>query len=430
MKAEDFQISRLGNATIASPIQQIEFISDDAAVAYDADPNLLAQYLRHGKQIPAFEQAGPRAKIYHDPAWSKAAILTAGGLCPGLNDVIKFLTRTLRTQYGVPLVYGIRYGYRGLNPNHKLEPLLLDDANTDDIHESGGTILGSSRGAEDPAVMVDTLARMNINLLFCIGGDGTARGAHDIAQEAARRGLSISVIAIPKTIDNDIAFIDKSFGFETAVYMAGMFATGAHSEAKGAYNGIGLVKVMGRDSGFIAAYATLANTHVNYCLVPEDPFSLYEGEHALLPSLERRLRERKHAVIIVSEGAGQHLFEEESSRRDKSGNVLHHNIGEFLQEKITAWGKEIKLDLSVKYFDPSYLIRSLPAHGTDAVFCEMLAQHAVHAAMAGRTDVVIGHWNDRFTHVPIPVATSSRKKIDINSSLWDSVKSVTWKCYR
>ena len=204
----------------------------------------------------------------------------------------------------------------------------------------------------------------------------------------------------------------------------------AHNEAKGTPHGVGLIHVMGRDSGFIAAYATLANTHVNYCLVPEDAFSLYEGEHALLPSLERRLRERKHAVIIVSEGAGQHLFEEESSRRDKSGNVLHHNIGEFLHEKIVAWGKEINLDLSVKYFDPSYLIRSLPAHGTDAVFCEMLAQHAVHAAMAGRTDVVIGHWNDRFTHVPIPVATSSRKKIDINSSLWDSVKSVTWKCYR
>ena len=231
MKAEDFRISKLGKATIASPIRQIEFISDEAAVAYDSDPHLLAQYLRRGVEIPAFEQAGPRAKIYHDPAWTKAAILTAGGLCPGLNDVIKFLTRTLRIQYGVPLVYGIRYGYRGLNPDHKLQPILLDDANTDDIHESGGTILGSSRGAEDPVVMVDTLARMNINVLFCIGGDGTARGAHDIAQEAARRGLSISVIAIPKTIDNDIAFIDKSFGFETAVYMAGMFATGAHSEA-------------------------------------------------------------------------------------------------------------------------------------------------------------------------------------------------------
>ena len=271
---------------------------------------------------------------------------------------------------------------------------------------------------------------MNIKILFCIGGDGTLRCAHDIVTEIERRGLNISVVCIPKTIDNDINYIDKTFGFETAVYATNSVISAAHNEAKGTPHGVGLIHVMGRDSGFIAAYATLANTHVNYCLIPEDPFSLYEGEHALLPSLEKRLRERKHAVIIVSEGAGQHLFEGESERRDKSGNVLHHNIGEFLRDKIVEWGKDINLDLSVKYFDPSYLIRSLPAHGTDAVFCEMLAQHAVHAAMGGLTDVVIGHWNDTFTHVPIPVATSSRKKIDIESGMWDSVKSVTWKCYR
>ena len=260
-----------------------------------------------------------------------------------------------------------------------------------------------------------------------IGGDGTLRCAHDIALEVERRGLNISVIGIPKTIDNDINYIDKTFGFETAVYATGPVISAAHNEAKGAPNGIGLIHVMGRDSGFIAAYATLANTHVNYCLIPEDPFSLYDGEHALLPSLERRLKLRKHAVIIVSEGAGQHLFKEDSEKRDKSGNKLHHNIGEFLRDTITSWGKESNIDLTVKYFDPSYLIRSLPSNGTDSVFCEMLAQHAVHCAMAGCTDVVIGHWNDRFTYVPIPVATSSRKKVDIESGLWDSEKSATWK---
>ena len=430
MDSKEFFIPRLGEAQIASPVQAMEFVPDDATVAYDTSTAVLEEYVKNGQAIPAFEQAGPRKLIYHDPAWSKAAILTAGGLCPGLNDVIKGLTRTLMVRYNVPIVFGIRYGYQGLIPSFGYEPMLLTPDSVDGIHEIGGTVLGSSRGRQDEVTMVETLKRMNIKILFCIGGDGTLRCAHDIAMEVERRGLNISVVCIPKTIDNDINFIDKTFGFETAVYATNSVISSAHNEAKGTPHGVGLIHVMGRDSGFIAAYATLANTHVNYCLVPEDAFSLYEGEHALLPSLERRLRERKHAVIIVSEGAGQHLFEEESSRRDKSGNVLHHNIGEFLHEKIVAWGKEINLDLSVKYFDPSYLIRSLPAHGTDAVFCEMLAQHAVHAAMAGRTDVVIGHWNDRFTHVPIPVATSSRKKIDINSSLWDSVKSVTWKCYR
>ena len=385
MAVPDLTVKRLGEATIDSPLSGVKFIPENSSV------------------------------IYHDPAWTHAAILTAGGLCPGLNDVIKGLTRTLMVRYNVPIVFGIRYGYQGLIPSFGYEPMLLTPDSVDGIHEIGGTVLGSSRGRQDEVTMVETLKRMNIKILFCIGGDGTLRCAHDIAMEVERRGLNISVVCIPKTIDNDINFIDKTFGFETAVYATNSVISSAHNEAKGTPHGVGLIHVMGRDSGFIAAYATLANTHVNYCLVPEDAFSLYEGEHALLPSLERRLRERKHAVIIVSEGAGQHLFEEESSRRDKSGNVLHHNIGEFLHEKIVAWGKEINLDLSVKYFDP---------------FCEMLAQHAVHAAMAGRTDVVIGHWNDRFTHVPIPVATSSRKKIDINSSLWDSVKSVTWKCYR
>ena len=361
----------------------------------------------------------------------RIGILTSGGDAPGMNAAVRAVARTALS-HGVE-VYGIYEGYAGLI--HDNMKLFSNPSELSNIISRSGTILYSARcleflDEEYRKKAVELCRERHIDGIVAIGGDGTLRCAHDIVKEIERRGLNISVVCIPKTIDNDINYIDKTFGFETAVYATNSVISAAHNEAKGTPHGVGLIHVMGRDSGFIAAYATLANTHVNYCLVPEDPFSLYEGEHALLPSLERRLRERKHAVIIVSEGAGQHLFEEESSRRDKSGNVLHHNIGEFLQEKITAWGKEIKLDLSVKYFDPSYLIRSLPAHGTDAVFCEMLAQHAVHAAMAGRTDVVIGHWNDRFTHVPIPVATSSRKKIDINSSLWDSVKSVTWKCYR
>ncbi len=430
MNKLDFSVKHLGDMTIDSPLSGVKFVSEEESVLYGKDANEVISEYKETGTLAKFELAGPRRKIYHDPAWTHAAILTAGGLCPGLNDVIKGLTRTLILRYNVPIVFGIRYGYQGLIPSFGYEPMLLTADSVDSIHEVGGTVLGSSRGRQDEKVMVETLKRMNIKVLFCIGGDGTLRCAHDIAMEVERRGLNISVVCIPKTIDNDINYIDKTFGFETAVYATNSVISAAHNEAKGTPNGIGLIHVMGRDSGFIAAYATLANTHVNYCLIPEEQFSLYDGEHALLPVLERRLRERKHAVIIVSEGAGQDLFSEGSDRRDKSGNILHHNIGELLQQKITEWGKKINLDLSVKYFDPSYLIRSLPAHGTDAVFCEMLAQNAVHAAMAGRTDIVIGHWNDRFTHVPISLATSSRKKIDINSGLWDSVKSITWKCYR
>jgi len=272
--------------------------------------------------------------------------------------------------------------------------------------------------------MVDTLLGLGVNILFCIGGDGTARGAHDLAQEIGRRHLPISVIAIPKTVDNDISFIDQSFGFSTAVRTAGGFITGAHNEAKGAYNGIGLVKVMGRDSGFIAAYASLANPYVNYCLVPEEKFTLREGPRALLPHLEQRLARKHHAVIMVAEGAGQEFFDGAPERRDASGNKLHNDIGTFLRGEIISYFKEKGIEINLKYFDPGYSIRSVQAEGEDAVFCSLLAQCAVHAGMAGKTDMMVGHWAGEFTHVPIPLATQSRKKLDLNGPLWNGVKTL------
>ncbi|MFA7229744.1 MAG: ATP-dependent 6-phosphofructokinase [Victivallaceae bacterium] len=424
--SKDFSVEQLGSPGIVSPLKQANFINDDADVLYPSSSEELAAFSKDNTTNPTFEQAGPRREIFHDPSWTKAAILTAGGLCPGINDVIKGLTRTLILQYKVPVVYGIRYGYRGLIPSFGLQPVILNEENVDNIHESGGTMLGSSRGRQDEEKMVDTLVRMNINILFCIGGDGTLRCAHDIAQVIKKRKLSISVIGIPKTIDNDIGFIDQSFGFETAVYATNPVITAAHNEAKGAYNGIGLIKVMGRDSGFIAAYAALANSHVNYCLVPEEKFQLNGGApDSLLTSLEKRLAEKQHAVIIVAEGAGQELFAETLSKTDASGNKLHEDIGLLLKDKIQEYFKAKSIEVNLKYFDPSYMIRSLPAFGTDAVFCIMLAQNAVHAAMAGRTDMVVGHWNDFFTNVPISLATRERKKIDLASPLWNSVKSIT-----
>lgn len=425
MTAEEFKITTLGKAALASPLKECAFVQEGRTVVYDADASVVKGYIDRNEEIPAFEQAGPREKIFHDPAWSRAAILTAGGLCPGLNEVIKFLTLTLIQRYGVPVVYGIRYGYRGLNPRYGLSPLMLDENVVDSIHEEGGTILGSSRGEEDVDTCVDTLVRMNVNMLFCIGGDGTARGAHAVAEAAAKRKLPLSVIAIPKTIDNDIGFIDTSFGFATAVLNAGRAVTGVHNEAKGAFNGVGLVKVMGRDSGFIAASATMANPFVNYCLVPEVDFDLESGDHALLPHLLERLNRRHHAVIIVAEGAGQKFFDDKTELRDASGNILKKDIGLLLKDRIAAYCRAHDTEVSVKYFDLGYTIRSVPAEGNDAIFCGILAQNAVHAAMSGRTDMMVGHWAGNFTHVPIALAVRARKKIQLDSPLWTSVKSIT-----
>jgi len=422
MKIETFPISNVGKATIKTPLDlHTPFVSDDVQVFYDREANGARVTFEKDGKLHAFEKAGPREKLFFDPNWCKAAILTAGGLCPGLNNVIKGLTETLKKIYGVPVVYGIPYGYAGLNPAQGYRPVMLDENTVDGIHEQGGTILGSSRGHQDTLVMLETLIRMDINMLFCIGGDGTLRAAHELAQEILKRKLNICVIGIPKTIDNDICMIDKTFGFETAVHATNPMITVAHNESKGAPNGIGLIHVMGRDSGFIAAYSSLSNPHVNFCLVPEVKFSLEDGPDAFLPKLYDRLKRRHHAVIIVAEGAGQDLIQGER-QKDASGNLLNNNIGMFLKDRIKEYFQRQNFEVNIKYFDPTYLIRGIAAEASDSVFCLLLAQNAVHAAMTGKTDMLVGHWSDTFTHVPIEMAIKERKKINPNGSLWRCVQ--------
>ncbi len=419
----DFSIQRVGGTETESPLHHICAVSDDDAVCYFTDVASIQATLDAGKPLPKFERAGPRRRIAHDPARSCAAIVTCGGLCPGLNDVIKAIVNTLFFAYGVHHVLGIRYGYRGLVSAYDLEPIKLDPDVVDLIHGYGGSILGSSRGRQDTDEIVNTLERRGINLLFCIGGDGTLRGVRDIAECAAARNLSISIIGVPKTIDNDIGYMEKTFGFETAVYAAAPIISSAHQEAKDVFNGIGLVRLMGRDSGFIAAYATLANSVVNFCLIPEVRFTL-EGPNGFLSALERRMLEKNHAVVVVAEGAGQDLFDRERNK-DASGNHVHHDIGLYLKAKIQEHLTRRNIEHAIKYFDPSYIIRSVPAQGTDAVFCLHLAENVVHAAMAGRTNMVVGYWNGQFVHVPIALATRERRKINPLGQLWQSVLGVT-----
>ncbi len=418
----DLSIETVGKETLKSPMKGVPFVSESDRVSLTADIGRIQKFCECGKAIPSLEAAGPRETIFHDPAWTRAGIVTCGGLCPGLNNVIKGLVQVLWFDYGVRNIFGIPYGYRGLNPAYGYSPMILNPDVVDAIQEDGGTILGSSRGNQDAKVMVDTLMRLNINVLFCIGGDGTLRGAHDIAEEVKKRHQPISVIGIPKTIDNDLNLIDRTFGFETAVLSATDVITSAHNEANGAFNGLGLVKLMGRDSGFIAAYAALATTVVNICLVPEVPFTL----DGLFKALESRYSSGKtHAVIVVAEGAGQELFKDQPERKDASGNILKNDIGEFLTRKIKEHFDKVGKEVNIKYFDPSYMVRSIPAQGTDAIFCFQLAEAAVHAGMAGKTDMVVGSMNNAFSHVPIEYAVSERKKINPNGALWHAVLGIT-----
>jgi len=432
---EELAVETLGPAKINSPllgygatgpnesVSWDSFTDDNCRVLVDIGPEAW-QAIGQGQPLDSLEEAGARRQIYFDPSKVRAAILTAGGLCPGLNDVIRSLVMTLHYRYGVVNIMGVKYGYQGLNPEcgHELVPLNAD--NVSHIHEFGGTILGSSRGGQSPEEMVDSLERLNLNILFCIGGDGTLKGAHAIAKEIKSRGLKIGVVGVPKTIDNDISQVSRSFGFETAVAIASDVIRSAHTEANGAPHGLGLVKLMGRDSGFIAATASLAQSEANYVLIPEIDFDL-DGPGGLLNHLEKRLTSRGHAVIVVAEGAGQKFFKDASESRDASGNVLHKDIGTFLAEAIKAHFKAKNLELNLKLIDPSYIIRSAPANASDRVYCSYLGQKAAHAAMAGKTDLLIGLWNDHFVHVPIALVIRERKKVDPTGVLWNSVLETT-----
>ncbi len=369
-----------------------------------------------------FEKAGPREKIFFDPRQTRAAIVTCGGLCPGLNNVIRSAFLEFHHNYGVREVLGIRHGFLGLTDRGEA-PLVLNPEMVDHIHRDGGSLLSSSRGAQPVGEMVAFLARRGIDILIAVGGDGTQHGAHEIAAEIARRKLSIAVVGVPKTIDNDIQFVRQTFGYFSAIESARAILDGAHCESKGAPNGIGLVKLMGRDSGFIAAGAAVASQEVNFVLVPEIPLRL-DGPRGFLANLHRRMQDRHHAVIVVAEGAGQDLLAPEKGV-DKSGNKLKADIGIFLRDQIRGYFRRRGTEVNLKYIDPSYVIRSVPANSQDAWLCDGFARQAVHAAMAGKTDLLIGLWNDRFVHVPIPLAIASRRKIDPESDLWRAVIAAT-----
>ena len=427
---KDLNIQTLGKANFDSPLKLstvdgdylTNYVDDQERVLYNNSLCKLKEELAAGREPLTFEKAGPREKIFFDPSRTRAGIVTCGGLCPGINDVIRGLVMQLYFWYGVKNIYGFRYGYLGMIKESGLQPMVLDPDVVSEIHEKGGTILGSSRGPQDVGLMVDRLMDFNINILFCIGGDGTLRGAKEITDEINKRGLAISVIGIPKTIDNDIGFIEKTFGFETAFSHAVDSLRTAHVEAKGYQNGVGLVKLMGRQSGYITANASIASQDVNFCLIPEMPFDL-EGENGFYKHLMDRILRKSHAAVVVAEGVGDRLCALEE--RDVSGNRKFGDVGVMMREGITKYFKDRKGPISLKYIDPSYIIRSSCAIPSDSIFCNQLAQNAVHAGMTCKTGMLVGIWNNCFTHVPIDIAIRNRKFIDPESMFWLNVLETT-----
>ena len=431
MKTFDFStdIPTLGEAKIDSPLikstkaqeKSKRFVSDASRIIVDARLDHLDP---KAKSVASFDQAGPRKKIYFDPSKLKCAIVTCGGLCPGINDIIRSIVLELHHVYGVKTIYGIKHGLQGFIPKFGHDVIDLTPDAVSGIQNTGGSILGSSRGTQDISIILDCLERLNIGILFMVGGDGSLMASQKIAEEIDQYGLKISIIAIPKTIDNDIYLVSRSFGFDTAVDVATLAIKGAHNESVAYPNGIGLIKLMGRHSGILAATAALAQQDANFVLIPEVEFELY-GNTGFLQALENRLARRSHAVIIVAEGAGQNLFDQHEIQYDPSGNIVLQDIGLFLKGKISEWFANKNIPVSLKYIDPSYIIRSLPANSNDSVFCGFLGREAVHAGMAGKTKLLISSWNSQYVHVPMDASAGKRKNLDPEGRLWQSVLEAT-----
>jgi len=424
-------IRSLGERTISSPLEKLMaectpghmFYSDDHRVLVGHELPDVSRLMSEGKEFPCFEVAGPRRKIFFDPAKTNCAIVTCGGLCPGLNDVTRAIVMQAHYRYGARRIYGIPYGFEGLIPEYGHKILKLTPDVVDSIHEFGGTWLGTSRGPQDVSRMVDRLEELDVNILFVIGGDGSQRGAFAIDEEARKRGNMLSVVGVPKTIDNDMIYMDKSFGYETAAAAAVQAVRAAHTEARSARGGVGLVKLMGRHSGFIACAAAIASGEVNCVLIPEVPFAL-EGDHGFLEVMRQRVVARGHAVIIVAEGAGQEHVGP-SGQTDASGNARLGDIGHFLKDRLNDHFRKCQTAITLKYIDPSYMIRSVPASPQDRIYCMRLGQAAVHAGMAGKTGLIVARWHSAYVHVPIMVTTSARRMVDPGKDIWLSVLEST-----
>jgi 6-phosphofructokinase 1 len=432
LQAQDLVIKTLGPCRIDSPLGPLvtdrrpsyHNVDESDRVLFDDTASVLTSRGLPVEELPAFEPAGARRRIFFDPSKTRAGIVTCGGLCPGLNDVIRALVLELSYHYGVRKIFGFCNGYQGLIAKYKRGTVDLTPETVSGISEHGGTILGTSRGRQDPVEMVDCLERLGIGVLFVIGGDGTLRGAMTLTEEIAGRGSKVAVVGIPKTIDNDIMYIDQSFGFQTAFSAGSESIRSGHIEAQASPNGVGLIKLMGRHSGFIACYASLAKCDANFVLIPEVPFQL-EGENGLLNRLRDRIEKRGHAVVVVAEGAGQDLIQQAGQGTDASGNVRLGDIGVFLKNEITRHFEQIGVEVNLKYIDPSYAIRSVPANPYDSVYCLRLAHNAVHAAMSGRTEMVVGRWHGRFVHIPIATTIRDRNRVDPDGDLWMSVLEST-----
>lgn len=284
----------------------------------------------------------------------KIALLSGGGDCPGLNAVIRTITKTAIEKFGWEVI-GYVFGYRGLYTNNYID-LTLDKV--EDIYKEGGTILYSSnkdnlfdylvddgkggKVKKDVSdVGVENLKKDGVDCLVVLGGDGTLTSARDFS----RKG--VNVIGVPKTMDNDLSCTDVTYGFMSAMSVGTEFIDRLQTTAKSHHRVI-LCELMGRDAGWITLYAGLAG-NAAICLIPEIPFTL---ENIVKCVKERDAKGLPYTVIAVSEGA-----------KYADGTKVIGKIVEDSPDPIRLGGIAKQLEGQLEKLIPNHEVRSVnPGH--------------------------------------------------------------------
>ena len=403
------------------------YTNPDGTCSVQEEDSTLSAHVRLLPELPASwaVRAGPRDTIYFDPSAITAGIVTVGGLCPGVNHILQALVVAL-TAYGVRDIRGIRYGLRGFFETD-YPPVPLSVESVDQIHLNGGTVLGTSRGGSNVPRIVDAIQLMKLDQVYLVGGNGGNAAADAIHRECKARGYPCAVVGLPKSIDNDILLIDSCFGFSTATNEAQRAIMAASVEARSAHNGIGLVKLMGRSSGFLAAQASVGAGVVDVCLLPEVTFDLQQVLSYVFDVLKRR----GHAVIVVAEGAAQDTMRAElqasglevPDERDPSGNPLLLDVGKWLRDKLKAAAHERQTQIDLKYLSPAYMIRSVVADSGDAVYCRMLGHSAVHGAMAGFSGITAGVCSKHYVLLPSHEVVRTTRRLDPRGRLYRMMRA-------
>lgn len=427
-------------------------------------------------------EAGPRRYVsYPQKNQLKVGILVSGGIAPGINAVISGIIARHHAYQAWSQKINKNYALEILGYSEALKGLLhagrpavpLDLKTVREAVNHGGSILPTARAdelldLEDPKQrdgaldkVTSRLINQQIDILYIIGGDGSMRAAHAISCRARRNPINeLSVIGIPKTMDNDILWVWQSFGFLSAVEFAKQAILQLHTEVMSNPR-LCVIQLFGSDSGFVVSHAALASGVCDAVLIPEVNFTLKQ----LSGYIRYRLQDRPHsdkpyggivalaetaipldwreyvsATAEVADGSEKVILTPEELRAietfESHGRRVHGQtpdalrsgglrlVSQILQREIRKLGDRWS---SYRVFtnEPRHLIRSIEPSVSDVIFAQRLGTLAVDNAMAGYHDFMISQWLTEYVLVPLKLVVLGRKRVPEHGIFWKSVRAST-----